>query len=418
MVSYGKEGDRMDFLRMICSFIWNCLTSFFGAVAAACFLAGAVLLAVELFLYRRKRKRQTRMYAILSESNQEERAGIARNERSQQGSVEAAYSEWADRDVVDTECGGKSCQDKVVPREKNRDTRRRIALITGASSGMGSVFARRIDETEKNIDEIWLVARRRERLEDVARQLAHPARIIPMDLTDPDSIRKLEILLSEGKSADEQENDAARTAGADEQENDAARTAGADRQEGVEVGLFVNCAGYAKIGNYEKVSHYDSDRMIDLNCKAAVNTTLAVLPYMRAGDRIMELCSTSSFQPVTHLNLYAAGKAFLYSYTRALRMELLPRGIKVTAVCPWWVADTEFLSVAKDNAANPDSVKSIRSFVLPSKKEAVVRRALRASRMGFAVSTPGIMCFLHRIFSKLIPRTGMLYLWELMRRIG
>ncbi len=259
----------------------------------------------------------------------------------------------------------------------------RIALITGASSGIGSVFARRIDQTEKNIDEIWLVARRRARLEKVAQQFSHPVRIIPMDLTESRNIDELEKLLTKE----------------------------------VRVGLFVNCAGYGKIGNYKEVSRYDSEHMIDLNCKTAVDTTRAVLPHMQKGDRIMELCSTASFQPVSELNVYAASKAFLYSYTRALRIELLPRGIIVTAVCPWWIGDTEFLAVAQNNDANPDSSRSIRHFLFASKKENVVRRALRASRMGFAVSTPGIMCFIHRIASKLIPREILLYIWELMRRI-
>lgn len=259
----------------------------------------------------------------------------------------------------------------------------RIALITGASSGLGKTFAQHIDISEREIDEIWLVARRRERLEEVARQLSHSAKIIALDLVAEGSMETLEELL----------------------------------KENVQVGLFVNCAGYAKIGNYEKVSWADSERMIDLNCRAAVSTTLAVLPYMRAGDRILEICSTSSFQPIPHLNIYAASKAFLYSYTRALRMELLPRGIIVTAVCPWWVKDTEFISVARDNRANADVADSIRGFPLATGQENVVRRALRGSRLKLAVSTPGVMCFFHRIFAKVIPRTWLLYFWEIFRRI-
>ncbi len=262
----------------------------------------------------------------------------------------------------------------------------RIALLTGASSGMGSVLARQIDEKEKNIDEFWLIARRRERLEEVAGQLSRPARVIPMDLTEAASIAELEKLLKEA--------------------------------EDLQVGIFVNCAGYGKIGDYDHVTRYDSDHMIDLNCRAAVDTTLAVLPYMKAGDRILQLCSTSSFQPVTQLNLYAASKAFLYSYTRSLRIELLPRGIVVTAVCPWWVIDTEFLPIARDNEANPHPEKSIKGFLFASKKENVVRKALRASRRGFAVSTPGIMCFFHRIIAKLLPRKVLLYGWEVLRRLG
>ncbi len=259
----------------------------------------------------------------------------------------------------------------------------RIALVTGASSGMGEVFAARIDREEKDIDEIWLVARRRERLEEVAGRLTHKARVVPMDLSVEDNIDELEKMLDE---------------------------------EDVRVGLFVNCAGYGKIGNYAKVSRSDSEKMIDLDCRAAVSITLVMLPHMRAGDRVVQLCSTASFMPVTHMNIYAASKAFLYSYTLGLRMELLPRGVVVTALCPWWVGDTEFIARARDNAANPDVKQSIRGFIFPSKKENVVRRGLRASRRGRAVVTPGVMCTLTRFFSKLIPTRGMIYLWELMRR--
>ncbi len=260
----------------------------------------------------------------------------------------------------------------------------RIALITGASSGMGEVFAVKIDGEEKNIDEIWLTARRKDRLEEVASRLTHPVRVIPMDLLIDRNIDELERMLAEADA---------------------------------EVGIFINCAGYGKIGNYEEISRLDSTRMIDLNCKAAVTSTLAVIPFMRAGDRIVELCSASSFLPVTHLNIYAAGKAFLYSYTRALRTELLPRGIVVTAVCPWWVGDTEFLGIAQDNEENPDVRKSVHRFLLPLKKEKVVNAALRTSRHGRAVCTPGVISTLDRFFSKLIPTTGMVYIWEAIRRI-
>ncbi len=259
----------------------------------------------------------------------------------------------------------------------------RIALITGASSGMGEVFARDIDRDEKDIDEIWLIARRKERLEEVASKLTHQTRVIPMDLCVEENLNELEKMLDE---------------------------------ENIQVGIFIGCAGYGKIGNYEKISRYDSEHMIDLNFKVAISTTLIAIPHMRAGDRIVELCSTSSFLPLTHLNIYAAGKAFLLSYSRALRLELLPKGIMVTAVCPWWVGDTEFLGIARNNEANPDVEQSIHRFFFPSKKENVVRMALNASRRGKAVCTPGAICTVVRFFSKLVPNTTMLYIWEVVRR--
>lgn len=261
----------------------------------------------------------------------------------------------------------------------------RIALITGASSGMGAEFARQIDRTWKGIDEIWLLARRKQRLEETAGLLHHATRVVPMDLTDRECYGTLEKMF---------------------------------RDEGVRVGLLVNCAGYGKIGNYEKVSRFDSENMIDLNCRAAVDITLSCLPYMKAGDRIIQICSTAAFQPLQHVNIYSATKAFLYNYTRALRMELLPRKIPVLAVCPYWVKDTEFIGIAeKGKKSDGRRDMPIRHYTFATTADRVVRSALRCSRMGLAVCTPGVVCTLDRIFSKVLPREAMLYIWELWRRI-
>lgn len=260
----------------------------------------------------------------------------------------------------------------------------RVAVITGASSGMGRQFAVRIDREENNIDEIWLIARRKERLEAVAKKLSHPARVLTLDLTQDESYDQLEEVL---------------------------------KISGARVGILVNCAGYGKIGNYAKVSRYDSIHMIDLNCSAAVAVTLSVLPYMQQGDRIIQLCSTAAFQPLQHVNIYAASKAFLYNYTRALRLELLPRRISVLAVCPFWVKDTEFIKIAEDSGTSRDEKPPIKHYWFATTADAVVKRSLRRSRHGFAVCTPGAFCLIHRIFAKIIPREALLYFWEGMRRI-
>ncbi len=261
----------------------------------------------------------------------------------------------------------------------------RIVLITGASSGLGREYARQLDTSAKEkFDEIWLIARRKEKLEELSRELQHTSRVLALDLTAEDACGQLEEALT---AAD------------------------------ARVHLFINCAGYAKIGNYAKVSRYDSAHMIDLNCKAAVCTTVSVLPYMAAGDRIIEICSTAAFQPLQHINIYGAGKAFLYHYTRALRMELLPRRIRVLAVCPFWIKDTEFISIAEHSEVPPEEKPPIRHYQFATTARAVVKRSLRASRAGFAVCTPSVFCFLHRLFSKVIPREALLYFWEFMRRI-
>lgn len=254
---------------------------------------------------------------------------------------------------------------------------KKIALITGASSGLGAEYIRRLDTA---VDEIWAIARRRERLEALGKETGTAVRPIPMDLTRPESIEKLHALLEE---------------------------------EQPDIRLLINAAGFGKIGNYREVALDEINRMIDLNCRAAVDVTLLCLPYMRRGSRILEICSTAAFQPFPHLNVYAASKAFLYRFTRALRMELWPGGIHVTAVCPYWIKDTEFIPVAKQTEGSGQ----IRHFPLAQHKAAVVRRSLRASRIGLPVSTPGPVCLVHRIVAKVVPSELMMGIWELIRRV-
>ena len=184
-----------------------------------------------------------------------------------------------------------------------------IAIVTGASSGLGREFVRQICEKEK-INEVWLIARRENRLHEIAAESPLPVRSLPFDLTKESSFATLRALLEEEKP---------------------------------DVRLLVNAAGFGKMGNYAEVSLQDSNDMLDLNCRALMNMTTTVLPYMQKGARILEVGSSSAFQPLPALNVYAATKAFVLSYSRSLRWELFGRGIHVTAVCPYWIRDTEFI---------------------------------------------------------------------------
>lgn len=256
---------------------------------------------------------------------------------------------------------------------------RKVAIVTGASSGLGREFALQIDRGEA-LDELWVIARRKERLSELRTLCETPVRPLPMDLVAEGSLDALSELLE---------------------------------RERPSVRLLVCAAGFGKIGSYADVGREEAARMIELNCRAAVETTLRVLPYMERGARILEISSTSAFQPFQQLSVYAASKAFLLRYSRALRWELFPRGVHVTAVCPYWIKDTEFIPEAQRTKA-PGAV---RSFPFASRAETVARRALRDSAHNFAVSTPGPVCTLHRLIAKVIP-SGLLQLgWEGLRRI-
>lgn len=253
-----------------------------------------------------------------------------------------------------------------------------IAIVTGASSGLGAEYVRQLDACEC-FNEIWVIARRKERLAALQTQVKTRLRPLVCDLTKQGSIRQITALLKKKKP---------------------------------NVRVLINCAGFGKIGSYRHIPLEQCEQMIDLNCRAAVTVTQIVLPYMHRGARILEICSTSAFQPLPYMNVYSASKAFLYRYSRSLANELAGTGIRVTAVCPFWVRGTEFIGAAKDT----DGSHQVNNFPLSSLSENVVRRSLKDSRHGRAVSTPGFACTMHRILAKIIPSNLMIAAWNQFRR--
>lgn len=254
----------------------------------------------------------------------------------------------------------------------------RIAIVTGASSGLGREFVRQLERKEE-LDEIWAVARREERLRELAGQAgAIPVVPLALDLTEEASLAQLRQRLEEQQP---------------------------------EVRLLINAAGFGKFGTWADMSVDETRSMIALNCTAAVELTIAALPYMHRGARILEICSSAAFQPLPGLNVYAATKAFLLRYSRALRWEVAPRGIRVTAVCPGWVR-TEFIAVAQDT----QNGKTVRHFPFALRPETVVRRALRDSHL-LAVTTCSLPALVQRVASKWLPHCFIMACWEGLRRI-
>ncbi len=186
-----------------------------------------------------------------------------------------------------------------------------IAIVTGASSGMGREFVLQLSQYVQ-VDEVWVIARRANALEALRQESAVPVRPVCLDLCREESFSQFSALLAE---------------------------------ENPQVKLLVNAAGFGKFGSYDKVSIQDDCRMIDLNCKALVAMTRITLPYMPAGSHVLQLDSLSAFQPVPYITTYGATKAFVLSYSRALNQELNSRGIRMMAMNPGWVK-TEFFDHA------------------------------------------------------------------------
>lgn len=263
--------------------------------------------------------------------------------------------------------------------EDNKESLKgKVCIITGASSGLGNEFARQIDDTGK-FDEIWVIARRKERLLRLSENLRTTVRILDLDLTLDEDYEEFRNYLEREKP---------------------------------DVRLLVSAAGFGKFGNYSEISIDDVKKMIDLNCKGATVVTQTVLPYMNGGARIIEICSTSAFQPVQYINVYAATKAYLLNYSRALGYELKDRDISVTAVCPYWIKDTEFLNIASEDVKG-----TVARYRFATLQKDVVTRALRDSSLRKKVSTPGAACTMHRIASKMVPDSLMMEMWEKLRKM-
>ena len=242
----------------------------------------------------------------------------------------------------------------------------RIAVITGASSGMGREFAKGID-AEERLDEIWLIARRRDRLEELSRELRARTRIIPLDLQNPASFKEYEALL---------------------------------KSEQPNVSTLCNAAGFGRFALFDEVDLETNLGMIDLNDKATVAMTQLTLPYMKRGSRVLNLDSLSAFQPVPYECIYGATKAFVLSFSRALNVELAPRGIRVMAISPGWV-QTEFF----DHAVSDTYYDKIWT------PEQVVERALSDYKKGRDVSVLGASVRRQVLLVKLLPHSLVMKVW-------
>lgn len=227
-----------------------------------------------------------------------------------------------------------------------------IAIITGASSGMGMEFARQLDNSLHKTDEIWLVARRREPMEELARTLRHKTQIIAMDVTLESAMDQFAEVLAISSP---------------------------------KISVLVNCAGVGSHGKFAQLSDEAAADMMQVNIVALTRMTKMCLPYMRRGSKIIQLASGAAFVPQAAFAVYAASKAYVYSFSRALGRELEERGIHVMAVCPGPV-NTPFLARAY---GDPSHMKGLKKLTMVE-AERVVAKAILDCKRGRSVSVCGL----------------------------
>jgi short-subunit dehydrogenase len=188
-----------------------------------------------------------------------------------------------------------------------------IVLVTGASAGLGTEFARQLSARGSRV---VLVARRKDRLDELAQELGN-ARTVALDLAEPSAAQRL---MDDLAAHDEH------------------------------VDLLVNNAGFGFNGPVAKIDLDKQSRMVTLNCTLLTELSRAVLPQMieRRRGGILNVASTAAFQPAPNFAVYAATKAYVLSFTEALHEEVKHKGLHVSCLCPGPV-ETEFFDAAGMN---------------------------------------------------------------------
>ena len=240
------------------------------------------------------------------------------------------------------------------------------AVITGASSGLGREFAHAIKERCPDIESFWLIARRRERLLDLAKELGEDkCFVLAIDLTSKDGLNEYRQALKDTVP---------------------------------EVKYLINNAGFGKLDLFENIPAEDCADQVSLNCTALTAITRDTLPYMQKNSEIINIASIASFASNIRMAVYSSTKAYVLSLSRALREELKPRKINVLAVCPGPM-DTEFLPIA-----NIEEGTSKMFDTLPrANPGAVAKASLKYSAKGKAVYTPKLLFKVYRVLSKILP---------------
>ena len=220
-----------------------------------------------------------------------------------------------------------------------------VAIVTGAAGGLGKEFVRQVIG---DVDELWAIGRNVEKLEGL--KASFGAKIVPlkMDLSDIKSFSKL----SDKLKAE-------------------------DKKSALQIRWLINNAGSGRFGASKDFSVQEISDSVTSHCAAVASLCNICIPYMKAGDHIVNVASQSAFSPLPYINLYAATKAFVYSYTRALREELRESGIVVTAVCPGWI----------QTALLPETLNGRKvKFPLIVTADKVAAKAIKDARRGKAVS--------------------------------
>lgn len=251
---------------------------------------------------------------------------------------------------------------------------KRVAIVTGASSGIGKEFFLSLTQKQEELDEIWVIARSEERLNALRELTPLPLKVIPLDLSSPSAT---ELLM------------------------------GVFQTETPSVKYLICASGFGHFGAVEKDDTAVLENMIDLNCRSLVALTKIAIPYLDKNGLIMLVASMAAFQPIPYIATYGATKAFVLSYGRALNQELKKQGARCLCVCPFWTKTAFF---ERATATGGDGV--VKKYTVMYEPAKIVERAWKdVKKKRRDVSIYGFVARWQRRLVKLMPHRLIMRIW-------
>lgn len=256
--------------------------------------------------------------------------------------------------------------------------KKNIAIVTGASSGLGREFVKLLSR-KIELDEIWVIARRKNKLDKLAKRYGKKIKVFPMDLSITENIKGF------GEN---------------------------EELKRCNIKYLINNAGFAKFCSYNDISIDESINMIDLNISGIVAMGLVCIPHMSKGSHIINIASQAAFQPLPYQNIYSSTKAFIRNYTRALNVELKETWITATAVCPGWM-NTRLYDRAIIGAK-----KATNHFINIVNPYVVARKALYDAAKGKDMSVYGYYVKMCHLIAKILPQKQMMKVWVKQQKLS
>lgn len=250
---------------------------------------------------------------------------------------------------------------------------KKIAIVTGASSGIGKEFFLTLIEKEPTLEEVWVIARSEEKLNELIPLSVIPLRIFALDLSKTESADVIARALNEEKP---------------------------------DVRYLICASGFGRFSSVEEDDRAVLENMIDLNCRSILSLTKIVTPYLYEGSVAILIASVASFQPIPYIATYSASKAFVLSYGRAWNRELRKsRKARCLCVCPFWTK-TAFFDRAKSE--NP----VVKKYAVMYEPKQIVTRAFKdLKKKNRDVSIHGAYTRAQTLMVKLLPHKWVINIW-------